>query len=213
MLIINSEAEAYCTLISDAEPILLKEIRRDTHANVLHPRMLSGHFQGRLLSLISNLIRPKRILEIGTYTAYSTICLAEGLTEDGKIISIDANEELEERIQLNIKQSQYRNKIQFISGDAKKEIPKINEEFDLVFIDADKRNYSTYYDLIIDKIKINGLIISDNVLWDGKVFDSKENDLTTISLRKYNQKLKEDKRIQKVLLPIRDGLLIARKIS
>jgi caffeoyl-CoA O-methyltransferase len=213
MLIINSKAEAYCTSISDAEPILLKEIRRDTYANVLHPRMLSGHFQGRLLSLISHLIKPEKVLEIGTYTGYSTICLAEGLTDDGKIISIDANEELAERVHQNIRESQHRNKIQFIAGDAKKVIPELDEEFDLVFIDADKRNYETYYDLIIDKVKVNGLIISDNVLWDGKVFDSNENDLTTIALRKYNQKLHEDKRIQKVLLPIRDGLLIARKIS
>ena len=213
MLIINSEAEAYCASISDAEPILLKEIRRDTHANVLHPRMLSGHFQGRLLSMISNLIRPLRILEIGTYTAYSTICLAEGLSEDGKIISIDSNEELEERILSNIKKSEHRDKIQFISGDAKVVIPRLQEAFDLVFIDADKRNYETYFDLVIDKIKLNGLIISDNVLWDGKVFNESENDLSTKALRKYNQKLKDDKRIQKILLPIRDGLLIARKIS
>lgn len=213
MLIINSEAEAYCTSVSDAEPTLLQEIRRDTNANVLHPRMLSGHFQGRLLSLISQLIMPKRVLEIGTYTAYSTICLAEGLTKDGKVISIDLNEELRDRIETNIKESGYEKQIEFISGNALDIIPLLTGEFDIVFIDADKRNYENYYDLVFDKVKINGLIISDNVLWDGKVFDKKAKDLTTEALRKYNIKLKEDTRIQKVLLPIRDGLLVARKIS
>jgi caffeoyl-CoA O-methyltransferase len=213
MLIINSEAEAYCESISDTESILLKEIRRDTHANVLHPRMLSGHFQGRFLAMLSGLIQPRRILEIGTYTAYSTICLAEGLSEDGHIFSIDVNEELEERIKQNINKSGLAHKMTFLGGNAAAIIPTLDEEFDLVFIDADKRNYDKYFDLVIDKVKTNGLIVSDNVLWDGKVFDESHRDLTTLALRKYNLKIKEDKRIQKVLLPIRDGLLMARKIS
>jgi len=175
--------------------------------------MLSGHFQGRFLAMLSGLMKPRRILEIGTYTAYSTICLAEGLLEDGHIFSIDVNEELEERIHLNIQKSGLANKITFIRGNASAIIPSLDEKFDLVFIDADKRNYEKYFDLVIDKVKKNGLIVSDNVLWDGKVFNENHKDLTTLALRKYNQKIKEDKRIQTVLLPIRDGLLMARKIS
>lgn len=213
MLIINSEAEAYCTSISDSEPPILTEIRRDTNANVLQPRMLSGHFQGRLLSILSHLVKPKRVLEIGTYTGYSAICLAEGLAEGGKVISIDVNEELEERINDNFQKSNSQDNIEHIVGDALKIIPDLEGGFDLVFIDANKRNYEHYYDLIIDKVNTNGLIISDNVLWDGKVFDASSKDLTTKALRKYNLKLKEDKRIQKVLLPLRDGLMVARKIS
>ncbi|MFT5884283.1 MAG: caffeoyl-CoA O-methyltransferase [Arcticibacterium sp.] len=213
MLIINSEAEAYCTSISQAEPSVLKEIRRDTYVNVMQPRMLSGHFQGRLLSLISNLMRPYRVLEIGTYTGYSSICLAEGLSKDGKVISIDVNEELQDRIKTNFDKAGKTDKINFMAGDAAHIIPELNETFDLVFIDADKRNYQKYFDLVIDKVKIDGLIISDNVLWDGKVFDPEAKDLTTKALRKYNLSLKENNRIQTVLLPIRDGLLVARKIS
>jgi len=213
MLIINSETEAYCTSISQAEPSVLKEIRRDTYVNVMQPRMLSGHFQGRLLSLISNLMRPHRVLEIGTYTGYSSICLAEGLSKNGKVISIDVNEELEGRIKANFDKAGQTDKVNFMAGDAAHIIPELNETFDLVFIDADKRNYQKYFDLVIDKVKIDGLIISDNVLWDGKVFDPEAKDLTTKALRKYNLSLKENNRIQTVLLPIRDGLLVARKIS
>ncbi|MCL4147658.1 UNVERIFIED_CONTAM: hypothetical protein GTU68_023239 [Idotea baltica] len=175
--------------------------------------MLSGHFQGRLLSILSNLIRPKRVLEIGTYTGYSAICLAEGLADGGKVISIDVNEELEERINENFIKSDSQDKIEHIVGDALKIIPDLEGGFDLVFIDANKRNYEHYYDLIIDKVNTNGLIISDNVLWDGKVYDQNSKDLTTKALRKYNLKLQQDKRIQKVLLPLRDGLMVARKIS
>ncbi|WP_341224335.1 O-methyltransferase [uncultured Arcticibacterium sp.] len=213
MLIINSEAETYCTSISDPEPPILKEIRRDTNANVLQPRMLSGHFQGRLLSVLSYLVSPKRVLEIGTYTGYSAICLAEGLAEGGKVITIDVNEELEERINNNILKAGFEDKIEHIVGDALQLIPKFENGFDLVFIDANKRNYEHYFDLVIDKVNPNGLIISDNVLWDGKVYDEGSKDLTTKALRKYNLKLKKDKRIQKVLLPLRDGLMVARKIS
>lgn len=213
MLIINSEAEAYCTSISDPEPSILKEIRRDTNANVLQPRMLSGHFQGRLLSVLSHLVSPKQVLEIGTYTGYSAICLAEGLADGGKVITIDVNEELEDRINENILKAGFQDKIRHIVGDALELIPTLKGDFDLVFIDANKRNYEHYFDLIIDKVNPNGLIISDNVLWDGKVYDEKSKDLTTKALRKYNLKLKEDKRIQKVLLPLRDGLMVARKIS
>ncbi|MFT6880863.1 MAG: caffeoyl-CoA O-methyltransferase [Algoriphagus sp.] len=213
MLIINTEAEAYCTAISEAEPSILKEIKRDTYVNVLQPRMLSGHFQGRLLSLISNLMRPHRVLEIGTYTGYSSICLAEGLSKDGKVISIDVNEELQDRIRTNFEKAGNIDNIKFMVGDAAHIIPELNETFDLVFIDADKRNYQKYFDLVIDKVRIDGLIISDNVLWGGKVFDPNSQDITTKSLREYNLSLKENNRIQTVLLPIRDGLLAARKIS
>ncbi|MFT7435489.1 MAG: caffeoyl-CoA O-methyltransferase [Psychromonas sp.] len=158
-------------------------------------------------------MRPHRVLEIGTYTGYSSICLAEGLSKDGKVISIDVNEELQDRIRTNFEKAGNIDNIKFMVGDAAHIIPELNETFDLVFIDADKRNYQKYFDLVIDKVRIDGLIISDNVLWGGKVFDPNSQDITTKSLREYNLSLKENNRIQTVLLPIRDGLLAARKIS
>ena len=212
MQITTSEAEQYCAALTEDEPDLLKEINRDTHANVLQPRMLSGHFQGRLLSLISHLIKPKRILEIGTYTGYSALCMAEGMAADGKLITIEYDEEKACIARENIAKSSYVNQIEVINQPALDVIPQLNETFDLVFIDADKMNYQAYYDAVFPKVNSGGIILSDNVLWDSKVFDPSKNDNTTTYLRDFNQTLKNDKRTQKILLPIRDGLFVSRKI-
>ncbi len=212
MLINNPSAEAYCLSVSDSESSVLQEINRDTHANILQPRMLSGHFQGRTLAMFSNLMKPEFILEIGTYTGYSAICLAEGLSDKGKLLTIDINEEMESIARRNIQKAGFENKIELKIGDAAEIIPELTQSIDLVFIDADKKNYPMYYDLVFDKIRTGGLIICDNVLWDGKVFDPSAKDKKTKILRDFNLKLKEDNRIEKVLLPIRDGLFLARKI-
>ncbi|MCR9066380.1 MAG: O-methyltransferase [Cytophagales bacterium] len=212
MLINNPSAEAYCLSVSDSESSVLQEINRDTHANILQPRMLSGHFQGRTLAMFSNLMKPEFILEIGTYTGYSAICLAEGLSDKGKLLTIDINEEMESIARRNIQKAGFENKIELKIGDAAEIIPELTQPIDLVFIDADKKNYPMYYDLVFDKIRTGGLIICDNVLWDGKVFDPSAKDKKTKILRDFNLKLKEDNRIEKVLLPIRDGLFLARKI-
>ncbi len=211
MLIINPDAEAYCASMSDAEPEVLQAINRDTHAHVLQPRMLSGHFQGRLLSLLSGMVQPKYVLEIGTYTAYSAICLAEGLSAGGKVISIDINEELHEKCRKNVKLAGMEDRIELLSGNAAEIIPGLPFTFDLVFIDADKLNYKKYYDLILDKTNQNGLILIDNVLWSGKVLDPSVKDKTTVYLKEFNEYLQSDSRIAKVLLPLRDGLFVARK--
>ncbi len=177
--------------------------------------MLSGHFQGRFLSFLSKLQRPLNILEIGTYTGYSAICLAQGLQENGKLITIDCNEELESFVIENIKKAGVEEKIEFVLGDAKHIIPTLNLNFDLVFIDADKVNYGLYYDLIFDKLNPNALIIADNVLWSGKIIDKnvKANDEDTHALLAFNKKIQEDNRVENILLPIRDGLMVARKIK
>jgi caffeoyl-CoA O-methyltransferase len=213
MKIVEPDLDLYCSNLSDNEPEVLKQITRDTFVNVLKPRMLSGKLQGRLLSMISKILAPKYILEIGTFTGYSAICLAEGLIDNGKLYTIEANEEYKERILYNIKLAHCEQKIELIIGEAIKEIKKINIKFDLVFIDADKLNYIKYYDEVFSKLNIGGLIISDNVLWDGKVYDNTKNDATTQLLREYNNHLKNDPRTEKVLLPIRDGLFVSRKIK
>ncbi|MFK8060030.1 MAG: O-methyltransferase [Polaribacter sp.] len=196
---------------SQQEPTILKELSRETWQKVLNPRMLSGAFQGRILSMITKLIQPKIILEIGTYTGYSALCLAEGLQSDGKIITIDKNEELETLQNKYFEKSGYRNQIEQLVGDATKLIPKIEEKFDLVFIDADKSNYINYFHLIIDKMNPGGIILSDNVLWSGKVVEKLDpKDKDTKVLLAYNKLLNSDSRIETVLLPIRDGLTISR---
>ena len=199
---------------SQQEPKILQELTKETWQKVLNPRMLSGAFQGRVLSMISKLIRPKNILEIGTYTGYSTLCFAEGLSKEGKIITIDKNEELETLQNKFFEKSGYRSQIQQMVGDATKIIPTLTQQFDLVFIDADKSNYINYFHLIIDKMKPGGIILSDNVLWSGKVLDTvfKKEDSSTPALIEYNALLKHDKRVETVVLPIRDGLTISRKI-
>ena len=203
--------EDYVIAHSEDEPELLQQLNKETWQKVLVPRMLSGHFQGRVLAMLSKLLQPKSILEIGTYTGYSALCLAEGLTENGVLHTIDHNEELLSFQKKYFDQSDYTNQIKQYTGNALNIIPTIDKKFDLVFIDADKSNYSNYFNLIIDKMNKGGVILSDNVLWSGKVTekpDTKDED--TKALIAYNKLLKEDKRVETVLLPIRDGLTITR---
>ena len=195
------------------ESDLLKKINRETHLEVLQPRMLSGHFQGRVLSMFSKMIRPERILEIGTYTGYSALCLAEGLTPNGKLVTIDINEELASRVRGYFAESPYSHQIDYLLGDAMELIPALNEKWDIVFIDADKHNYINYYHLVFSMVKVGGYIIADNVLWSGKVIDASQHDKDTLLLREYNQLVHQDDRVEEVLFPIRDGLMIARKIN
>lgn len=200
-------ANAHSTVASS----LLQRIERETHLEVLQPRMMSGPFQGRLLSLISKLVQPERILEIGTYTGYSALCLAEGLTKEGKLITLDVNEELHKRVQGYFNASDYSEQIDYRIGDALNLIPALNETWDLVFIDADKKNYLNYYDLVVDRVRSGGLILADNVLWSGKVIDEKAQDKETVLLRQYNERINHDERVENILLPIRDGIMVARK--
>ncbi|QOD59824.1 O-methyltransferase [Polaribacter haliotis] len=201
----------YVVAHSQQEPKILQELTKETWQKVLNPRMLSGAFQGRVLSMISKLTSPKNILEIGTYTGYSALCLAEGLAKNGAIFTIDKNEELETLQNKYFEKSEYRNQITQLVGNAIEIIPKINAKFDLVFIDADKSNYINYFHLIIDKMNSGGIILSDNVLWSGKVVEKLDpKDLDTKVLLEYNKLLNEDVRIETVLLPIRDGLTISR---
>jgi caffeoyl-CoA O-methyltransferase len=193
------------------ESDLLKQINRDTHAKVMMPRMLSGHLQGRFLSMVSHLIKPTYILEVGTYTGYSAICLAEGLKPEGKLITIDVNEELESRVRNYFEQAGLSEKIEYLIGDAAKLIPSLSHQFDIVFIDADKENYSVYYDLVFDKVAKGGLIMADNVLWSGKVVKSKT-DKDTRAILEFNERVINDTRVEVLLLPLRDGILMARKM-
>lgn len=192
------------------ESALLKKINRDTQANVLKPRMLSGHVQGRFLSLISKLIQPKRILEIGTYTGYSAVCLAEGLAVGGQLTTIDINEELETKVRTSFKEAGLSDIIDYRIGNAQKIIPLLNDVFDLVFIDADKENYSLYFDLVIDKVKPGGLILADNVLWSGKIVAPKP-DKDTQAIIDFNRKVQEDNRVENLLLSLRDGIMMIRR--
>lgn len=194
----------------EPENELLKRIDRETNMKVLMPRMLSGHYQGRVLSMLSKLITPKRILEIGTFTGYATLCLAEGMAEDGTIYTLDKNMELEDRVRAYFAESSYASKIKYIMGDAVETVAEIDEIFDLVFIDADKKNNGTYYDLIFDRVRPGGLIIVDNVLWSGKVLTN-EQDRDTKNISTFNNKVAEDDRVEKLILPVRDGLFIIRK--
>ena len=211
MEIIDPNIQVYSEKHTSPESALLARINRDTYASVLMPRMLSGHLQGRFLSMVSQMIRPKYILEIGTYTGYSALCLAEGLTPDGRLITLDINEELESRVRGYFSQSNYALKIEFRLGNALKIIPELSETFDLVWIDADKGNYSNYFDLVIDKVRSGGFILADNVLWSGKVLEEKP-DNDTRAIMDFNKKVSADTRLEKVLLPIRDGIMMMRKI-
>ncbi|MFJ1473092.1 O-methyltransferase [Capnocytophaga cynodegmi] len=213
MHFLPQKIENYATQHSEEEPKLLQELSRRTHLNVLQPRMLSGHFQGRVLSLLSKMIQPKTILEIGTYTGYATLCLVEGLQREGILHTIDIKEELQDLQREFFNKSGKGNQIIQHLGQAIDIIPKLETTFDLVFIDADKQNYANYFDLVINKMNSGGIILSDNVLWSGKVVEEiKSNDKQTKALLAYNQKLKEDSRVETVLLPIRDGLTISRVI-
>jgi predicted O-methyltransferase YrrM len=202
----------YANAHSSEEPEILKKLNRETHLKMMQSRMLSGHLQGRLLSLLSHLTRPKCILEIGTYTGYSAICLAEGLAEGGVLHTIDNNPERDAFVNRFIDEAKMSGKIRTYIGDARQMIPTITGEFDLVFIDADKSGYAEYYDLVIDRVKPGGIIITDNVLWSGKVIEPvKANDEDTRLICAYNEKIATDTRVEVVLLPIRDGISIARK--
>ena len=213
MEFLDSKIEEFVLKYTQPEPDILKKINRETHAKVLMPRMLSGHLQGQVLKMLSCMIRPKRILEIGTYTGYSAICLAAGLEENGKLYTIDINEELEGTVRLNFEEAKLSDRINYHVGNALQIIPSINEVFDLVFIDADKENYSAYYDLVFDKVRKGGFIIADNVLWSGKVLENPDQmDVDTKAIYEYSQKIHHDHRVENVLFPIRDGLMIARKI-
>ncbi|MGZ4034918.1 MAG: O-methyltransferase [Bacteroidia bacterium] len=209
---IDKKIEQYALEHSQNESEVLKKLNRETYAKVLQPRMLSGHMQGNLLSTFSKMIHPKQILEIGTYTGYSAICLAQGLQEGGRLHTIDINEELEKMVRLYIDEAGLTEKINYYIGNALTIIPTINETFDIVFIDADKKNYIAYYDLVFDKVRSGGYIIADNVLWSGKVLDdaaSMDSDTKLIDV--YNKKIHNDPRVEHMLLPVRDGLMIARK--
>jgi caffeoyl-CoA O-methyltransferase len=211
MEFIKDELLEYCETFSENENDLLKQLNRETHLKIGSPRMLSGHLQGRVLSFLSSLIQPSCILEIGTYTGYSALCLAEGLTKDGKLITIDPNEETNVFAKRFINQSAYKNQIDLIEGDAQKIIPELTHKFDLVFIDADKKNYKVYYDLVVDKVNSGGLIIADNVLWSGKVLDQKKDEDTQV-IHDFNSYVTSDSRVTNVLLPVRDGLMVMKKI-
>jgi caffeoyl-CoA O-methyltransferase len=199
--------EAHC----DPEPELLQRINRETHLKILKPNMLSGHYQGRLLSFLSKMMQPKLILEIGTYTGYATLCLAEGLAEDGILHTIEANEELEEMLKTNFEGCAFREKINVYFGQAMQIIPNLPlDNVDLVFIDADKKNNFAYFCIILDKVRAGGLIIIDNVLWKGKVYGP-ENDTDTKIIRELNDQIAADERIEKLILPVRDGLMVIKK--
>ena len=214
MEFISQELDDYVCNHTEKESDLLYNLNRKTHIEVLRSRMLSGHFQGRVLSMLSKMIQPERILEIGTYTGYSALCFAEGLKKNGEITTIDINEELEVIVKEHVEKSPYKDQVKLVIGNALEIIPNLEEKFDIVFIDADKENYINYYDLVFDKVKVGGYIIADNVLWSGKVLEEiAENDKDTPIILAYNKKIHEDKRVENVLLPIRDGILIARKTS
>ena len=210
---LDNEIEQYAQAHTQPESSVLAELNRETWAKVLQPRMLSGHLQGRFLSLLSKLKQPKRILEIGTYTGYSALCLAEGLAPDGQLHTIDANEELESMIRKYVDKAGLSEKITLHIGYARNIIPSLNEKWDLVFIDADKENYSTYFDLVIDAVNPGGLIIADNVLWSGKVLqEPNPGDIETKALQAFNKKVLQDARVESMLMPIRDGLMILHKL-
>jgi len=207
---LSDDLQKYVTDHTSPEPELLKKITRDTFSKVLMPRMLSGHVQGRFLSMVSQLIKPKNILEIGTYTGYSAICLAEGLQAEGKLVTLDVNEELESRVRNYFTEAGLVEKIDYRIGDAVQIIPTLEPFFDLVFIDADKENYSKYFELVIDKVRSGGLILADNVLWSGKVVKPKP-DKDTRAMLEFNHRVSKDPRVECLLLPLRDGIMMLRK--
>ena len=209
----ESRLESYILSHIDKEGDLLSTLNRDAHVNLLRPRMLSGHLQGRILKMLCRLCRPKMVLEVGTYTGYATICLAEGTEPETEIHTIEVNDELEDFIRKYINRSELKEKIHLHIGDAMNIIPCLEMSFDLVFIDADKRLYSEYYDLVFDKLNAGGLIIADNTLWDGKVVeDFSSSDAQTAGILKFNDKIAADPRVEKVIFPIRDGITLIYKL-
>jgi predicted O-methyltransferase YrrM len=212
MEFIPKEIQQYAEKHSSAEPQALYELNRQTHLKVLQPRMLSGHLQGRLLSMISHMIKPQLVIEIGTYTGYSALCLAEGLAEGGKVITIDINEELKSFAESFFRKAGMQERIQMLTGNARDIIPTLPEGIDLAFIDADKKSYRLYYDALLPKMRKGGFLLVDNVLWSGKVVEPlPSNDHTTRSIMEFNDYVNQDERVEKVLLPIRDGIYLIRK--
>jgi len=204
--------DEYISKHSDVEPEYLAKINRATHVKLINPRMCSGHLQGRVLSMFCHMIQPNRILELGTFTGYSALCIAEALPEGGVLHTIECDDELEDFILQNFAGSEYADKIQLHIGDALTEIEKLNETFDLVFIDADKREYLDYYEAVLPKLRRGGYILADNTLWDGKVLKAVEpNDKQTIEIMRFNDFVATDPRVEKVILPLRDGLTLIRK--
>ena len=204
--------QKYISDISQSESPILKELNRYTNSKVILPRMLSGHVQGRFLSMISKLVNPEIIVEVGTYTGYSCLCLAEGLKKNGKIITIEKDEEFASIARKFFDRSKYKEKISLIIDDATNVIENINEKIDLAFIDADKVNYSKYYDMLFPKLKIGGLIVADNVLWSGKVTED-VSDNETQSIKNFNTKVKNDERVENLIVGIRDGIMVCQKIK
>jgi len=210
---LSSEIENYSLSHTSEENDLLKDLNRQTHVQVLQPRMLSGHLQGRILSMFSCMIRPSRVLEIGTYTGYSALCIAEGISENGKIITIDSNKELEPFTRTYFSKSKFNDQIEFIVGNALSVIPQLEETWDMVFIDADKENYLNYYESVLKNVRKGGFIIADNVLWSGKVTQEiSPNDNETSGIVEFNKKVNKDSRVENVLVPVRDGLMVLRKV-
>ena len=196
---------------SSPESDVLQQITRRTHLEVINPRMLSGHVQGRVLSMLSKMIQPKRILELGTFTGYSALCLAEGLTEDGELVTLEHNDEMEDAIRRNLGLSPLGEKVKLVIGDAKESLQRLKGEFDLVFIDADKKEYCDYLDLVLPLMRKGGWILADNTLWDGHIVDPVyDKDRQTVALRAFNDRVAQDERLEKVILPLRDGLTIIR---
>ena len=210
---IPPELAQYAEAHTSPEPEILRQLNRETHAKVLSPRMLSGHLQGRVLALLSHLLKPMRVLEIGTYTGYSALCLAEGLAAGGKVITLDVNEELERLVQRYVEKAGMTDRVDFRIGRAADLIPQLDETFDLVFIDADKANYGLYYDLVFDKVRPGGIIVADNVLWSGKVVqpEATKKDKELRAILAFNARIQQDDRVENVLLPMRDGLMVIRK--
>lgn len=212
MEFIDEALNEYAEKHSSGESELLRKVNRETNLEVLRPRMLSGHLQGRMLSAISKMIKPKYILEIGTYTGYSALCLSEGLTDDGRLVTLEMNAELEDRVNGYFRESGRADQLEMKIGDALTLIPELDDGMDLVFIDADKVNYLNYYKLVIDKLTTGGYILADNVLWSGKVVQQPEpDDLDTLALLDFNKFVQEDDRVENVLLPVRDGIMLIRK--
>ena len=209
---LDPKIESYALDHTEKESPLLSNLNRQTHLKVLQPRMLSGHLQGRILSFLSTAVKPKFVLEIGTYTGYSALCLAEGLDDNGKLITIDKNPELEPFASSYFNESSFKDQIEFINGDALEVIPTLRYKWDLVFIDADKENYINYFDLVVNNVNSGGWIIADNVLWGGKVLkEASSNDMETSIIQQFNEKVHLDDRVRNVLFPVRDGMMVMIK--